>query len=196
MLNPKQALRFAWQNKFDFKGRASRSEYWWVVILFSSLFVAIAFLDELAFPNGVSGDLDPNYVTTGWSGFFNDLNAYPIYYFLYSILFVPLTFQAMRRIHDTGRRSWLAVLGAIQSIFVSFIPTISIFAFIYDLTEVREGLAAFYKLDGLDYFYLVFWMVYILSSVWLFILNILPSQKGQNRYGPNPIELRVSDVFV
>ena len=195
MLNPIQAIGVAWRNKFDFRGRARRSEYWWTVIFSAILLICIAFLDEFIFPSGISGDLDMNYVEKGWEGFFNDLKAYPIFNIVNFLLLLPLTFLAIRRLHDTGRKGWLAIICAFQDLFVSYLPTSAIFSIIYHVTENDLRDSYLDGFDTMDYFYILFFVSYFLLALWLFILCVLPSQKKRNRYGANSKNEGNFDIF-
>ncbi len=197
MLNPIQAIKTFWRHKFDFTGRASRSEYWWT-FLFTAIFVfGFIFLENWIWPFGVSGNLGEGYVDHGWDGVLNDFDAYPLTNVVQIILFFPLLFQSMRRLHDTARHGWLAVTVAVLDIPMAYIPVELISRFILKFTGGFPGWSALSNepFSGADYVALIFFVLLIILSIWQFILNVLPSHRGPNRYGPNPLGQGNVDVF-
>ncbi|MDD9883623.1 MAG: DUF805 domain-containing protein [Gammaproteobacteria bacterium] len=76
---PVDAIRTCLVKFFDFRGRASRSEFWWFFLFTSILFV----LDDL-FPD--------SYRTLS--------------FFLLMLIEVPLCAVAVRRLHDVNRSGW------------------------------------------------------------------------------------------
>ena len=103
---------------FDFRGRASRAEYWWF-LLFGGL---------VAVPANLAGsDLIP-YLVTG-------------------ILLLPRLAVTVRRLHDTDRSGWWALLSLVGWIpgtrwWVIAIPTLVLVWFMVqkgDAGENRHG---------------------------------------------------------
>mgnify|MGYP003138528354 CR=1 FL=1 len=73
-------------NKYvDFKGRASRSEFWYFILFTFILGIATSLLDVMLFPNNVMSPL-------------NSLVSLAV--------FLPGLAVAMRRLHDTNRSGW------------------------------------------------------------------------------------------
>ena len=192
MLNPIQAIKTFWHHKFDFRGRASRSEYWWIVLITFILFIILVTIESFVWVDGVTGDLPIEYEEYGWQGFLNEWNAYPLSNFFEWVLLIPLMFQAMRRLHDTGRQGWLAVIVAALATPLTYISTEPVSRFLF---EVSGDVPSFTPLSVGDYLTVIYCVVLIIFSIWQFVLNVLPSHKGPNRYGPNPLGHGNIDVF-
>ena len=106
---PVDAIRTCLVKFFDFRGRASRSEFWWFFALFLVVWqlptiVYIGFLDMLP---------DSALITA--------LAA--IFFFNNLIIRVPLWAVAVRRLHDINFRGWWILPDVIhQSVYI--VPTI------------------------------------------------------------------------
>lgn len=86
-----EAVVKCFQNAFNFSGRARRSEYWWVVLVFSIV-------------SGVLGQFDNTFLPGLWS----------------LIILIPNLSLSVRRLHDTGKSGWyllwnlLPLIGSIM----------------------------------------------------------------------------------
>ena len=194
MLNPIQAIKTFWHHKFDFRDRASRSEYWWTALITFIFLMILVAIDSFVWLDGVTGDLPIEYEEYGWQGFLNEWNAYPLYNFFEWVLLIPLMFQSMRRLHDTGRRGWLAIIVAALATPLAYISQEPVSQLIFDLSAT-SNIPSFNPLSGSDYLILFYFFVLFILSIWQFVLNVLPSHKGPNRYGPNPLGHGNIDVF-
>ena len=194
MLNPIQAIKTFWHHKFDFRGRASRSEYWWTALITFIFLMILVMIDSFVWLDGVTGDLPTDYEEYGWQGFLNEWNAYPLYNFFEWVLLIPLMFQSMRRLHDTGRRGWLAIIVAALATPLAYISQEPVSQLIFDLSATSD-IPSFTPFSGSAYLILFYLFVLIIFYIWQFVLNVLPSHKGPNRYGPNPLGHGNIDVF-
>ncbi len=81
-------------NAFDFSGRATRAEYWWVFLIRTLFFVAAVAADIIYISVAVDLSLSPFGYATFW--------------FL-SLTLIPSLSLSARRLHDAGRSSfwWL-----------------------------------------------------------------------------------------
>tara|TARA_B100000214_G_C23824380_1_gene561195 strand:- start:127 stop:681 length:555 start_codon:yes stop_codon:yes gene_type:complete len=91
MMDPMDAVKTCLQKSFVFKGRASRSEYWWFYLAF--MLITTVF--------GVIGVF--MWAITGYEAF-----SYIVY--LSYILYFPLLSAGIRRIHDHGKSGWLILV--------------------------------------------------------------------------------------
>ncbi|WP_417720416.1 DUF805 domain-containing protein [Salipiger sp.] len=99
MFGPLAALESYVFNAFNFSGRASRSEYWWAVLLV----IAITLLSLVV--DGVT--LYRAYTETGMIPMSFTSYLSPVVYLL---TLVPNLSSSVRRMHDTGRSAlWLLV---------------------------------------------------------------------------------------
>ena len=104
MMSFKQAISNLFQKYFDFKGRASRSEYWWamlaVFLVSQAINIAIIVFKYSGIP-----------VLAGLLQIINGIVTIG--------LFIPSLSLAVRRLHDTGKTGWwLLLYFTILGIFV------------------------------------------------------------------------------
>jgi uncharacterized membrane protein YhaH (DUF805 family) len=83
----------AMRRYFDFKGRSSRPEFWYFMLIVTG-FGVVALMIDLALGNGQD---TPLYVTALW--------AIPHY--------IPMLAAAVRRLHDVDRTGWWVLIGII-----------------------------------------------------------------------------------
>jgi uncharacterized membrane protein YhaH (DUF805 family) len=101
MFGPISALTFFFTRAFNFRGRATRAEYWWVAFALSVgwLVVMIKALSDpglLMRPGGESLTMALSVVSMA--------------------LFIPLLSLTVRRLHDTGRSGWWYLIGFVPVI--------------------------------------------------------------------------------
>jgi uncharacterized membrane protein YhaH (DUF805 family) len=113
------ALRAFWSNYRNFKGRARRSEYWFIQFFLVATNLAAAAID-LAL---MDGDVD-RFIANGGGGIVG------LIWILATI--VPALAVLVRRLHDTDRSGWWALIG-----FVPIIGTIAIL--IFTVTDSTQG---------------------------------------------------------
>ena len=79
------------KNYFNFKGKASRSEYWWFLLFMIISGFAASLVEIIA-------------VSASQGSSFNQENFYPYFTMLYMVfLFLPALSVSVRRFHDVGR---------------------------------------------------------------------------------------------
>ena len=93
-----QSIEKCFKNYANFKGRASRSEYWFFILFGVLVSIGTAVLDLLFFDSG--GNFSPLNSLAGLA------------------LIIPQLSAACRRLHDTGRSGWwqllyLTIIGGI-----------------------------------------------------------------------------------
>ena len=121
-----EAVKSFWSNYATFKGRARRSEYWFIQLFLIITNVAVAAID-LALMNG---DVD-RFIANGGGGIVG------LVWILVTI--VPALAVLVRRLHDTGKSGWWVLMG-----FVPFAGAIVLFVFtVLDSTpgENKYGLS-------------------------------------------------------
>lgn len=87
-----------WKRAFDFKGRSSRSEYWYAVL--GTIIVSLIIMIVLAFIGGIF-----NVIGISFSGAASVI--YSVYYILSYIASISLS---VRRLHDIGLTGWLYLI--------------------------------------------------------------------------------------
>jgi len=91
MMSFMDATKTCLQQYVGFSGRASRSEYWWFVLVTGIAGFVASILDGIIFGSGLS---DPVWISTA-------LNLG---------LFLPTIAVAIRRIHDQGKSGWFILV--------------------------------------------------------------------------------------
>jgi uncharacterized membrane protein YhaH (DUF805 family) len=113
------ALRAFWSNYRNFKGRARRSEYWFIQLFLVATNLVAAVID-LAL---MDGDVD-RFIANGGGGIVG------LIWIIATI--VPALAVLVRRLHDTNRSGWWALVG-----FIPLIGTIAIL--IFTVTDSTQG---------------------------------------------------------
>ena len=83
----------------DFKGRASRSEYWYFMLFVILLYIAASVLDLIIFGHAQG----------------------PLYTISALALLVPNIAVAIRRLHDIGKKGWWVLIALIPLIGLAII---------------------------------------------------------------------------
>jgi uncharacterized membrane protein YhaH (DUF805 family) len=94
------AVRSFWTNYATFKGRARRSEYWFIQLFLVLTNLAAAAIDLVL----MEGDFD-RFIANGGGGIVG------LVWLLATI--VPALAVLVRRLHDTGRTGWWALIGLV-----------------------------------------------------------------------------------
>ena len=99
-MNFTAAIRSFWSRFADFKGRSRRSEYWYVQLFLVVTNLAVAGID-LAL---MDGDVD-RFIANGGGGIVGLI-------WIFATI-VPALAVLIRRLHDTGKPGWWALVGVI-----------------------------------------------------------------------------------
>ena len=94
------ALKAFWSNYSNFKGRARRSEYWFIQLFLVLTNIAVAAID-LALMNG---DVE-RFIANGGGGIVGLV-------WIFATI-VPALAVLIRRLHDTNRSGWWALIGLV-----------------------------------------------------------------------------------
>ena len=118
-MNFTAAIRSFWSRFADFKGRSRRSEYWYVQLFLVVTNLAVAGID-LAL---MDGDVD-RFIANGGGGIVGLI-------WIFATI-VPALAVLIRRLHDTGKTGWWALVG--------FIPLVgSIVLLVFTVTDSSPG---------------------------------------------------------
>ena len=159
----------------DFKGRASRTEYWLFAILQGFWYFLLFGLATMA----MGQDAHPNEVSKGV------LAAFGIMIVSVVALIVPNYAVLTRRLHDTGRGAiWLCLMLPTVLSAVMTIGTIATAIGSIGLGASKEAFVAT-ALAGLGAAGLLGIVGYV-GQIILFVLTLLPGTKGENPFGPDP----------
>lgn len=150
------------RNYVNFKGRASRSEYWYFV-LFSLIFMVVAMiLDKLVFGN-------PN----------------SLFYALFALfLFLPQLAVMVRRLHDTDRSGKIVLwyyLAAIVWIVLMFVTGLSF------MVAAMQGQAMGAPSGTFLALVLIGSIVFLVWGIFFLVWFCKRGTEGENKYGPDPL---------
>ena len=93
---------------FDFSGRSSRSEFWYFMLLFVVLYLAVAAFDQFFVTATVDIRELPlgHYIPMGMV----DPNVGVLVLLYRPIMAMPTVAVTIRRLHDVGKSGWLCLL--------------------------------------------------------------------------------------
>ena len=155
-----QAVKHVFTNYVNFRGRASRPEFWWFFLFLVIVYVVLNIISGV----GIATSPDPQ----SWGPLAQGGIILTLVWFLATIL--PVSALWFRRLHDANRSGWWYVL-TLASGFVGFI--------LFGLSALQNSvLFAAGLLLGL---------ASGIGSVFLLTCALLPGTRGPNRYGPGPI---------
>ncbi|MDQ5975874.1 MAG: hypothetical protein QG661_3083 [Actinomycetota bacterium] len=92
-----EAVTSGINNITNFEGRASRPEFWWFVLAVWVIEVVLLGLINAVF-----------------DGFFGNLLSFVVW----AVGFIAIVSVAVRRLHDVGQTTWLAILWFIPCVFL------------------------------------------------------------------------------
>ena len=172
-MNPIRPIVQAVRNYFNFRGRASRSEFWW-------LFVIVLFLEALFII--WQQEKSPLLILGFLKAPFKFVTLLP---FVHLVL---LPIATVRRLHDTDRSAkWLFVLLGTILGWLAF--TIG-FGMALSSVYTSETGTDITLLDIVFLMYvatLLLLLLPIAGEIAMLIILSLPGTKGANRYGPDPL---------
>ena len=93
---------------FDFRGRASRSEFWYFMVLFFALYLVVAIIDELFLSATLNLRSLPlgHYLPLG----FVDPEVGLLVLLYRPVMALPTLAVTVRRLHDVGKSGWWSAL--------------------------------------------------------------------------------------
>lgn len=99
-----EAVRRFFVKYVNFKGRASRSEFWWTILFIFSVNLIISLI------NSTMLDTDESFINTIWS----------------IAIFIPFLSLSVRRLHDTNKSGWWLLLP----VAITFVSTVVMVVFL------------------------------------------------------------------
>ena len=96
-----ESVKHCFHNYVNFRGRASRSEYWYFMLLYPVLLIPVALAAEVVGPSGSGQTSDGAF-------------ALSLFFSLATLgLILPAMAVGVRRLHDTGRSAKWVLLGLV-----------------------------------------------------------------------------------
>ena len=168
-----QAIKTCFKKYFVILGRAPRSEYWWfqlfLAIVGGTLAIIALGAGAGALFTAFSGDSSSAEDFAGLALFAVLIGLVAFFFFL--AIIIPSVTVMVRRFHDVGLSGWWIGGYWIANVVVGFISTLS-------LGGSSDAGSAGSTILGL---------ILNLAGIGLFIVTLLPSQSGTNKYGPHPL---------
>lgn len=168
-----QAIKTCFRKYFVISGRAPRSEFWWFTLflmLFGGTFGLIAVGAGLgAFVSGLT-TTDNDYTATAGLALGGFLMGLLLFIF-YLVMFIPSLTVTVRRFHDVGLSGWW--IGGY------WIANIAVYTFGFASLGM-DGDSGMMAINALA-------IILNLAGLGFFVVTLLPSQSGANKYGPNPL---------
>lgn len=201
-----EAIKSVFSKYANFKGRASRSEFWYFV-LFSFIITTIIYIIALILGRPsllFSSNAPAGFKLTGWAVFISGrlvpagfpIESLPSIKYLdlvcFLILFLPGLAVFVRRLHDIGRNGWgvlLLVLLTLLIIFGVFMAEIAPTILFYNpnhaiLSKYSHFIRHYH--GTIQNVTMVLSLVTIILSLVFFILLVKDGEEKNNQWGPNP----------
>jgi uncharacterized membrane protein YhaH (DUF805 family) len=154
-----QAIKHVLRNYVNFRGRATRSEFWWFSLLMVIVYVALFIMSSV----GIATSEDPQL----WGLLAQVGSIGTLVWFLATI--IPVSAVWFRRLHDSNKSGWWYVL----TIMLGFV------GFVFLAISALQNEVAF--TIGM-----VLGLASGIGGIVLLIFALLPSTSGSNRYGEVP----------
>lgn len=154
----------AFKKYFVIRGRSTRSEYWFFFLFNLIAGIVLNLLDQVF-------------------GLYNVEEEMGILGSLYALIaLIPGITVTVRRLHDSGRSGWwlLSLVLSMVALIVSMVMGVI-------ESEYGEPSDALYVFIGVSI------LLTLILLVTIFIFTLLDSQRGSNRFGPNPKEVAWDD---
>lgn len=167
------AYKLFWKNYVNFTGRSRRSEYWYTVLWHIIVCIPGILLLVGGIIGTIMGLIDNNASTSGVSIFC--LIVGWIYLALYGLAtIIPNYALLIRRFHDTGRTMVVPIILFGFSIVINVVPSI-ISAQLSDNNSLIGSIVV-----------LIFYLAYLVLTVYQIVITCLDSQRNSNKYGLSP----------
>lgn len=166
-----QSVKTCFRKYFTFSSRASRSEFWWFALFCFLVSLGIAAIHGFLFGPSIEVQEGTRFLADGTTEPFRQVTQTyngGLPGTLFSLATIcPVLAAVWRRLHDTDRRGWMALLPlgiAFSLIAVAFLTSSFFFAVLAFIST-------------------------LISLVFLLVMLAQKSTPGPNKYGPNPHEV-------
>ena len=177
-MTPLQSIKTCLAKSFVFSGRASRANFWWLVLAVLLMTPPIGLLDYWLFERGTY-----SLIRQGGQASFQINAEGPVTTGYLFLSLISLLSVAVRRLHDVAKSGYvlLSPLAAVILILIFAPMMFGLFGQVQGRATLLSGAPALVVVyAAIPVFFSVIGILWWLSS---------PSQPGPNRYGPNPHEV-------
>ncbi len=190
-MGPLDAIKTCLAKSFQFKGRASRSEFWWPFAVFAVLAFFLLWPYATVFSSETRDVVI--FKTSAVTGETTQTLERQTSWFLYRInwnlitlitvlLFYGVLFTVtVRRLHDVGSSAWfglaLLLAGPATMLAINYLIPLTL------NLSLGVAMALGFILS------IASWIAWLICPAILLILLSQPSEEGTTEYGPNPNEV-------
>lgn len=176
-MNMQQSIMSGYQKFFTRSGRAPRSEYWYFLLFYLLLNIAIQLLGIYLRTHDHSGI--PSIL----------LSMVAMGFWLAALATViPMLMVTVRRVHDIGRTGWWVGVSFINGLLLDGALGYVIFrtTIMHNTQNLQAGLPG----GGMAIIWIlgILGLIGIALGLTILVFTILPGNPGENRYGPNPLD--------
>lgn len=172
-----QAIRKVFANFANFKGRATRSEYWWFSLFaflafMGSFILDIAFFMHWPHMSSATTPVDQSELTVQMMQVMSYRNR-PIGAVVGLFLLLPIMSLLIRRVHDTGRSGYWAMICLLPFLLGSIMPDMIAAGGDKAMTNIT------------------FVVISVINSIGLLFIYAFATERGvqgANSFGPDPLE--------
>ena len=165
-MNFVQSIKTCFRKYFDFRGRATRSEFWWFQLFYLCSTILLGIVDVRIFGAGVEVPVDPLMLPEKISLVSIFWDEYHISNAFYYLTLIPMLSVAVRRFHDIG-------LSGVRALGWLLLPVVM--GFLMGIVITSKGGVGFYAIL-LSFFIIVAIYIYWLTR---------KSDPNENRFGPS-----------
>ena len=180
-MNMQQSIMSGYQKFFTRSGRASRSEYWYFLLFYLLLNIAVQLLGTYVRTHGQSStpSILLSIVTMG-------------FWLVALATVVPMLMVTVRRVHDIGRTGWWVGVSFINGLLLDGALGYVIFrtTIMHNTQNLQAGLPS----GGMAIVLGILGLIGIALGLTIFVFTLLPGSPGENRYGPNPLDSHATPV--
>lgn len=187
---------YALKNSFNYKGRATRAEFWGFYLIYYISGLILGQIGKLfivhqttLFENEAIAAENIAQVNNAFIYYIQD-SAVATVNFITSgyalLMMLPFLAVSVRRLHDTGRSAFSVIFACVAHVALlsSFLYLLSL------LIQIPESLLMNTISNDITYaslmlLVLITGVLASCASLYLFIMMVLPSKKGANKYGPS-----------
>ena len=197
------AFVYAIKNSFNYKGRATRTEFWGFYLFSYIISLALGQISG-AFVSEQQAIMEQEMAALGEHGgspaevfkviadFMTDpsvLASQGISIVVSLALFIPMLSLTSRRLHDTGRSMVSLIIGCVSYVAMvsTFMVMMSMLAANFETIISDDFVFEDSPLVPAFISMIVSWVVFTIVSVYLFVMMVLPSKPGSNKYGPSTL---------
>ena len=184
-INMLDALKLFFKNYFNFKGRASRSEYWWFILAFAIVYIVISTIESIFIILSLFDDIynDPYSFSYSASDAFKDIFLMPSSLF-YLAMMIGLLSLTARRLQDRGHTGWWQLANIIPGILF-LIPYLAMLDSIITGGSFNPGAAIAS---------IIFGIISFGTGVTMIVFLCLPPKEDENKWGRNPLLADISST--